>query len=407
MTKFSLLLSLSHQFEINFRVFLRFYEFLCKHQPVYDSISRQIRIRAFTKEVLSVASKLPISLCMIVKNEEAFLDASLKSVVSVLGLNDIVVVDTGSTDKTKEIALDNGAHVFDFEWCDDFSAARNFSTGKAKYDWVLALDADEVIQDADIGELKSLVDSASTNSVGSIKVISLPGNASSNISRFFNRRYHKWDGNIHEQVVPIDNNSKSIIPLHLIVSHYGYTPEVKKEKKKFERNLRMLEEALRSQPDDPYLLAQIGKCYYVNGEDLVKACEYFEKALAANEDHRLEYIYITVEYYGYSLLNTGQYEKALEHILRYAGHYNVKPEFRFLSAHVYQNNAMFQEAVESYESCIGADIYDNQGITSFLSYYNIGVILECVGMIEDAVAYYDKCGDYEPALKRLTELGLK
>jgi len=351
-----------------------------------------------------MAATIPISLCMIVKNEEAFLDASLKSVATVLKLDDVVIVDTGSTDKTKEIAADNGAKVYDFEWCDDFSAARNFSTAKAKYDWVLALDADEVIQEVNINEIKSIIDSGSTSSVGSIQIISLPGNASSNISRFFNKKYHKWEGNVHEQIVPVGKNSKKIIPLHLIAFHYGYTPEVKKEKNKFKRNLRLLEDSLHKTPDDPYLLAQIGKCYYVNDEDLFEACKYFEKALSANEDHRLEYIYTTVEYYGYSLINTGQYEKALELILKYAEYYNIKPEYRFLSAHVFQNNGLFQEAVEYYESCLGADIYDNQGLTSFLSYYNIGVILECVGMIEDAVNIYKKCGDYEPALKRLAEL---
>ena len=65
---------------------------------------------------------------------------------------------------------------------------------------------------------------------------------------------------------------------------------------------------------------------------------------------------------------------------------------------------MLVEAVESYESCIGADTADQKGINSFLSYYNIGVILECVGMIEDAVQMYKNCGDYEPAKLRLEEL---
>ena len=89
---------------------------------------------------------------------------------------------------------------------------------------------------------------------------------------------------------------------------------------------------------------------------------------------------------------------------RYEKHYKHKPEFRFLSAHIYQNNGMLQEAVECYESCIGADTFDPKGITSFLSYYNIGVILECVGMIEDALQMYQNCGDYEPAKQRLAEL---
>jgi len=340
---------------------------------------------------------------MIVKNEEAFLDASLKSISSVSVFEDIIVADTGSDDRTKEIALENGARVFDYIWCDDFSAARNFAAEKAQHDWVLALDADEVVTSINKNELKSFIKDKQY-SIGAIKILSLPDRNPANISRFYNRVYYKWEGNIHEQIVPIGNHLKNIVPLQIIADHYGYMPDIKEVKGKFERNLRMLKTALAENPGDPYILAQLGKCHYVNGGDLSEACRFFEQSLQNDEDYRLEYIYITVEYYGYSLLNTGQYEKALELIQKYSVYYNNKVEFRFLSAHVYQNNGLFQEAVESYESCIGAQIFDPQGITSFLSYYNIGVILECVGMVEDAIAMYKNCGDYEQALQRLKVL---
>ncbi|HWD18472.1 MAG TPA: glycosyltransferase, partial [Verrucomicrobiae bacterium] len=82
-----------------------------------------------------------LSVCLIVKNEEAFLDACL---ASVRGLADqIVVVDTGSTDRTIEIARAHGAEVHAFAWCDDFSAARNAALERATGDWILSLDADE------------------------------------------------------------------------------------------------------------------------------------------------------------------------------------------------------------------------------------------------------------------------
>ena len=351
-----------------------------------------------------MASKLPVSLCMIVKDEEDFLQASLDSVKSLLGVSDIVIVDTGSTDRTKKIAGKYEANVFDFEWCDDFSAARNFSVDKAINDWIFTLDADEVLHEVNTAELESMINEGKTSTVGTIKIVSVHDNASSNISRFFNKEFFKWTGNIHEQITAKNNQQKKIIPLYITASHYGYTPEVKKSKNKFERNLRMLESTLIKQPNDPYLLAQIGKCYYVYDSNPLKVCEYLERALSLENDYRLEYIYVTVEYLGYSLLNTGQYEKALEHILKYKEFYNNKVEFRFLSAHVFQNNGMFQEAVECYESCLGKDISDVEGITSFLSYYNIGVIMECIGMLNEASILYKKCGDYEPALQRLKEL---
>ena len=345
---------------------------------------------------------LPISLCMIVKNEEEFLGSSIKSAISLINFSDIVIADTGSTDKTVDIAINNGARIVNFEWCDDFSAARNFAADNASNDWVFMLDADEKVIEADIRKLKTFINEKRT--VGAFRRIEMTDNAIVNESRLYNRKYHRYEGTIHEQITPLDGHPKIVKAAPILLAHYGYLPDVKTAKSKYERNARLLEEELRKKPNDPYLQFQLGKCYSVNDGDLEKACVYFKKSLSAKENPKLEYVYITVELYGYALINTGQYEKALELLSKYEKYYNSKPEFRFLSAHIYQNNGMFQEAVDCYESCIGADIYDPKGITSYLSYYNIGVILECVGMIEDAVKMYQNCGDYEPAKIRLADL---
>ena len=90
---------------------------------------------------------MTISLCMIVKNEEETLARCLDSVIGIA--DEIVIVDTGSTDKTKEIAKKYTDCVYDFVWVDDFSAARNFSFEKATMDYILWLDADDVLADAD------------------------------------------------------------------------------------------------------------------------------------------------------------------------------------------------------------------------------------------------------------------
>ena len=96
-----------------------------------------------------------ISLCMIAKNEEKNIARAL---LSVRGLVDeLIVVDTGSSDNTKKIAKSFGGKVYDFEWCDDFSAARNFSLSKAKCPWILVLDADEAISPKDHLRIKQLI----------------------------------------------------------------------------------------------------------------------------------------------------------------------------------------------------------------------------------------------------------
>lgn len=95
-----------------------------------------------------------ISLCMIVKNEERVLARCLNSVLRVV--DEIIIVDTGSTDKTKQIASKYSDKVFDFKWCDDFSAARNFAFSKAERDYILWLDADDVLLPHDLEKLTDL-----------------------------------------------------------------------------------------------------------------------------------------------------------------------------------------------------------------------------------------------------------
>jgi len=340
---------------------------------------------------------------MIVKNEDAFLDVALKSVRSVFGLDDIVVVDTGSTDKTKPIATQNGARLFDFEWVDDFSAARNFSASKAINDWVFYIDADEEVTEIDISEIQSFL--SDTRTIGMISLTDLNTKRQSSLARLYNRLIYSFEGSIHEQLRAIDGKKSPLYKdISISMLHHGYLPEYDKVNTKLERNERLLLEELKKHPKSTYLLYQLGKSYFANERDLLKACDYFKKAIAAGADVKIGYTYDLVECYAYALINTGQYEKALKLRERFSPHYINDVQFRFLSGHIFQNNAMLIEAVESYESCIGANVFDPNGITSFLSYYNIGVILECIGMVEDAIAMYNNCGDYEPAQARLREL---
>jgi len=346
---------------------------------------------------------IPVSLCMIVKNEEAFLDVALKSVKTILGLDDIVVADTGSTDKTKEIAKSNGVNIFDFEWCNDFSAARNFAASNAKNDWVFYIDADEELIQADLADVKRFL--KNTQALGMITLTDITTNRQSSLARLYNRKYYSFEGRIHEQLRAVDGNTSITAgDVRISMLHHGYLPEYNKVTAKLERNELLLLEELKSQPENPYLLYQLGKCFFCNERDLLKACEYFEAAIEAGADVSTDYTYDLIECYGYALINSEQYDKALKLRDEFASYYKNNVQFRFLSAHIYQNNGLLQEAVECYESCVGVDVFDPTGITSFLSYYNIGVILECVGMIEDAIAMYTACGDYEPALLRLKEL---
>ena len=97
---------------------------------------------------------ISLTLCMIVKNEEAVLERILNPVSEIV--DEILIADTGSSDRTKEIAGQYTSQVFDFPWCDDFSAARNFLVEKVRTDYWMWLDADDVMDEKNLEKLKLL-----------------------------------------------------------------------------------------------------------------------------------------------------------------------------------------------------------------------------------------------------------
>jgi O-antigen biosynthesis protein len=114
-------------------------------------------------QIEKASKKGTLSLCMIVKNEEKHLVKCLKSIRDIV--DEIIIVDTGSTDKTKDIATVFGAKVFDFPWTGDFAAARNHSLEQATGNWILVLDADEVISSPDFKKLKEIIHRKSASPV--------------------------------------------------------------------------------------------------------------------------------------------------------------------------------------------------------------------------------------------------
>jgi glycosyltransferase involved in cell wall biosynthesis len=148
-----------------------------KHDPAMDEIEQAMIVFGIDDGILNAAiavrqkigplqksktspSQKTLSLCMIVKNEQKHLARCLQSVKPVV--DEMIVVDTGSSDRTKDIATAFGAKVFDSPWTGDFSVARNYSLAQATGDWVLILDADEVIARQDHEELRKLITSKSS-----------------------------------------------------------------------------------------------------------------------------------------------------------------------------------------------------------------------------------------------------
>ncbi|MCP5002398.1 MAG: glycosyltransferase [Planctomycetes bacterium] len=194
-------------------------------------------------------SQSTISLCMIVKDEEQFLSRCLDSIKDCV--DEMIIVDTGSRDRTVEIAERYNARVYHHDWENSFSMARNYSLQYATSEWVLILDADEEIDKADAHKLKETVRDNSAN------VILLPVFSKSykgknlgvgNSERIFrNHLGFQYEGIVHNILRCSGPFKKSNIKIH----HYGYDLDEKKMVKKFERTSTLLKDRIREEPEDP------------------------------------------------------------------------------------------------------------------------------------------------------------
>lgn len=347
-----------------------------------------------------------VSLCMIVKNEEDVLERCLKSAAGLA--DEIIIVDTGSTDRTKEIAGKYADQVLDFAWCDDFSAARNFSLRAASNNWIFMLDCDEYIKTMDVEELnyfrKHLSDSV--GSVSRENLVTENGvqvvNNTDNTERFFDRRLYHYTGIIHEQLTPKRGKEISAYLLQTTIFHTGYDMTEEEQRAKYLRNYTLLKKQLECGPENPYLYYQLGKsCEII--EDYAAACDYYSKGLSFDLDPELAYVQAMVVSYGNALLRTGKKEEALGFESIYDA-FSPLADFIYLMGNIYKQNQMYEQAFEQYQKAVGMTQCRLEGANSFLPVYQTGEICEIIGDIPAAVSCYQQCGSFAPAVERLKVL---
>lgn len=351
---------------------------------------------------------MQLSVCIITKNECALLEKCLKALQPYDF--EVVVADTGSTDGTREMARHYTKQLYDFVWCDDFAAAKNYAISKAANDVVMVLDSDEVICGIDLAELEDLI-KRYPEKVGRIELRNQlnPEQAVTEnierINRIFRKSRFHYEGRIHEQITANDKSDYEtyMAPVQILHSGYAGTQEARKEKA--QRNIKLLRRELEQRPDDAYLLYQLGKSSYM-AQDYSGAVCAFEAALGYDLNPKLEYVIDMVETYGYALLHSGQVEKALQ-LRGVYQEFGDCADFKFLMGLIYMNNEMFEEAVVEFNQAAGYRTARAAGANSYLAYYNAGVIRECLGDTKQAYAYYEKCGDYGKAKERITALNLR
>jgi FkbM family methyltransferase len=226
-----------------------------------------------------------LSVCLIAKNEERFLNGCLQSI---RGLADqLILVDTGSTDRTVEIARNHGAEVHFRAWDNDFSAARNAALLHARGDWVLILDADEEVSTAHHAALRALLTRPNVIAYRLPLVdVGREGDGVSQVPRLFrNAPQQFYVSRIHEQVyASLELNREKWSMENLFgdaqLIHHGYQAEVVKSRDKIQRNIRLLEQANEEYPNDVNLLMNLGLELWRSGQNGY-GIDYYQQAYTA------------------------------------------------------------------------------------------------------------------------------
>ena len=301
-----------------------------------------------------------ITLCMIVKNEVDCLSRCLNSVEGIV--DEIVVVDTGSTDKTIEVCRHHGIKAYSYEWKDDFAEARNYALSLATGDWIFYLDADEELdKDAEKGKILEMLACTKADFV-SLPVLNYYGNGmpinDKNVYLFFQPRLFRnhlgiiFKNRIHEElIIPKKSKEKKSEDILLNIHHYGYLESTVKTKRKSNRNIQILQKELAQPEHSPWIE------YYLAGEYYRKQ-EYQQAFIYINQSiHRFllkNYMPPSLLYklkYGI-LIETESLDGAWPAIEKAILLYPDYVDLHFYKGIILYMKKMFTEALKAFEKCL-------------------------------------------------------
>ncbi|MCR1823722.1 MULTISPECIES: glycosyltransferase [Terrisporobacter] len=323
-----------------------------------------------------------LSLCMITKNEEKNIKACLDSMVNIA--DEIIIVDTGSTDRTIEIAKSYGAKVFSYKWNDDFSEARNISLEKATKDWIIVLDGDEVLPKEDGKKLKNIINATSMEALY-LRLENIVDNKSLGdavvLRVFRNNKLYRFRNKMHEQVIfSIEENGgkDKIQATNLKILHYGYDPKIYNMVDKQKRNLKILE-SYPEEDRDGYFYYSIGN-EYSRANDINKSLEMYYKGLgfARNNypDKLPSYLPYLILNISKSLASQKKYDEAINILSEFKNKYPNFRDLYFLQCLYYieiGKTTKAKDALLEYLNCeYSMYMYPDN---NFEDSYNMGTIL--------------------------------
>lgn len=337
-----------------------------------------------------------ISLCMIVKDEERWIESCLKSIYT--AVDEIIIVDSGSGDRTREICLSFGAEVFDFTWRDSFSEARNYGINKAKGKWILWLDADEEMKLEDREMFLTMLRSYTKDAL-EVPIVSYYGDFPVNAGRaytfcsyrlFRNNKGYRFVGDIHEYPDIegfIPDYDKDMLKLAKIY-HYGYLDEVSEAKKKSDRNIKILQKVRAQSVDNPWVDYHMASEYYRAGK-YEMAFNHVNMALWGflNKKQIPPAIAYKLKYD--ILLISSNYDGAWPGVEKAIELYPDYVDLHFYKGLIFFEKKMYADAIPIFQHCLKLGEQNYKYLTlvgcgSYRAWYYIGMCHEKLGKQEES-----------------------
>ena len=303
-----------------------------------------------------------ISLCMIVRNEERFLKACLESVRP--WVDEICIVDTGSTDRTLQIAESFGCTIGHFAWSDDFSAARNASLELATLPWVFVIDADERLTQETGPALRMAVDIPDALAF-LVSVDSLDENGTLHpqlLPRLFrNRPDIRFKRPLHESIMDslFDLGATNPVPIKVQIVHHGYLPEIAIERNKHARNVDILRTRALDDPTDVFNAYKLAQTLSLEEEAYVQLVAFGAALQLAEElpaHQRSERPFLPLIYSGFAqaLVRRGQLRRALDIADSGLAAFPQSIDLTFTRGDLARRTGSPEEALSYFEACLAA-----------------------------------------------------
>ena len=353
-------------------------------------------------------NEIRLSLCMIVRDNADTIRPCLESIRD--WVDEMVIVDTGSTDGTPEICRELGARVFHWPWRDDFSAARNESLGHARGEWLFWMDSDDTIPEECGRKLRSLVNGEhADDTLGYVLQVHCPGRDQDEVTvvdhvkLFRNRPDLSFEFRIHEQVLPSIRRAEGEVEFtDIYVVHSGSDPSPEGRRKKIDRDLRILEAELHERPDHPFALFNLGMTY-ADAEQYEQAIRYLQRSIEVSqpeESHLRKAQALLVN----ALMQLGKTGEALQQCESALQQFKGDKELLFRRAMLLHQLGRLDKSVAAYRQVLEEQSERHfqsvdDGIAGYKARHNLAIVLEEQGRHDLARDEWRKITQERPAYR--------